>query len=161
MKMLVLDDDGNVVNLLTRMCEREGHEVRGFTSPERAIQCLAEEPFDLLITDLAMPQVDGLAVTRRAQKLQKALFTLIITGHAGSFPLEEVLGDGNVDVMFKPFHLAELRARIALAERRMAMLDKMQAQRREIQSVSAEMIQGLEDEIKELRTVPKPDAVAR
>lgn len=152
MKMLVLDDDGNVVNLLTRMCEREGHEVRGFTSPERALQCLAEEPFDLLITDLAMPNVDGIAVTRRAQKQQRDLFTLIITGHAGSFPLEEVLGDGTVDVMFKPFHLAELRARIALAERRRAMINRLQAQRHEIQSASAEMIQGLESELMELRT---------
>jgi hypothetical protein len=43
----------------------------------------------------------------------------------------------------------------------MAMLDRMHAQRREIQNVSAEMIQGLEDEIKELRTVPKADAVVR
>lgn len=154
MKMLVLDDDGNVVNLLTRMCEREGHEVRGFTSPERALKCLSEEPFDLLITDLAMPDVDGLAVTRQARSLQPALFTLIITGHAGSFPLEEVLGDGNIDVMFKPFHLAELRARIALAERRKSSLDRLQTQRREIQSVSAEMIQGLEDELKVLRSRP-------
>jgi DNA-binding response OmpR family regulator len=154
--MLVLDDDGNVVNLLTRMCEREGHDVRGFTSPERALHCLAEEPFDLLITDLAMPDVDGLAVTRQAQQLQRSLFTLIITGHAGSFPLEDVLGAGNVDVMFKPFHLAELRARIALAGRRKASLDKLQAQRREIQSVSAEMIQGLENELKELRTRHDP-----
>lgn len=155
MKMLVLDDDGNVVNLLTRMCEREGHEVRGFTSPGRALQALAEETFDLLITDLAMPDVDGLAVTRRAQRLQKAIFTLIITGHAGAFPVEEVLNDGTVDVMFKPFHLAELRARIALAERRRAMINRLQAQRYEIQSASAEMIQGLESELMELRTASR------
>jgi DNA-binding response OmpR family regulator len=152
MKMLVLDDDGNVVNLLTRMCEREGHEVRGFTSPEQALKSLREEAYDLLITDLAMPAIDGIAVTRRAQKLQKALFTLIITGHAGSFPLEEVLSDGTVDVMFKPFHLTELRARIALAERRRAMIGRLQAQRYEIQSAGAEMIQGLESELAELRT---------
>jgi DNA-binding response OmpR family regulator len=152
MRVLVLDDDGNVVNLLTRMCEREGHDVRGFTSPERALHCLSEEPFELLITDLAMPDVDGLAVTRRAQRLQPSLFTLIITGHAGSFPLDEAIDEGHVDVMFKPFHLAELRARIALAERRKASLDKLQTERREIQSVSAEMIQGLENELKELRT---------
>jgi DNA-binding response OmpR family regulator len=131
MKMVILDDDGNVVSLLTRMCEREGHTVKAFTSPQSALQCLSEETFDLLITDLAMPNIDGLAVTRRAQKLQPALFTLIITGHAGSFPLEEVLGDGTVDVMFKPFHLSELRARIALAERRRAMISRLEAERDE------------------------------
>ncbi len=45
-----------------------------------------------------------------------------MTGHAGDFPLEYILAEGSADVMFKPFHVNEFRARIALADRRIAAM---------------------------------------
>jgi DNA-binding response OmpR family regulator len=156
MKILILDDDEAIVRLLTRACAADGHEVSEFTVPAEAIKALGEGPFDLLVTDLAMPGVNGMAVTRAAQKLQPSLFTLIITGHAGAFPIEQVLNEGNVDVMFKPFHLNEFRARVALSGRRKRVLDGLQTKQHRLQAVSAEMIHGLEAELQELRKASTP-----
>lgn len=122
MRMLIVDDDHHIVALLGRVCTSDGHQATVSTSPEHALQLLSEAPFDLLITDLAMPALDGVALLRAAKLVQPALFTLIMTGHAGAYPLEHVLAEGSADVMFKPFHVNEFRARVALAERRITAM---------------------------------------
>ncbi len=116
MRVLIVDDDELVVKLLGQVCRTAGHETRLCTSPERALETLFEHPIDLLITDLAMPVMDGVTLARQARRLQPSIFTLIITGHARDFALDDVIKEGQIDVMFKPFHMNELRARVALAE---------------------------------------------
>ena len=105
--------------MLARVCTGEGHEVCPFTSSPEALIALATEPFDLLMTDMNMPDPDGVTVIREARRLQPDIFTLVITGHAGHYPLAEIVVTGTADVMFKPFHMAELRARLALTRQRM------------------------------------------
>ena len=151
MRTLILDDEEPIVKLLARVCQSEGHEVQPFTSSAQALLCLATEPIDLLITDLNMPEHDGLAVIREARRLQPEIFTLIITGHAAEYPLAEIMMPGTADVMFKPFHMNELRARLALAERRRALIASLEKQRRDLQTASTEMIHGLQNELEYLR----------
>jgi DNA-binding response OmpR family regulator len=151
MRTLILDDEEPIVKLLARVCESEGHEVLPFTSSAQALLCLATEPVDLLITDLNMPGPDGIVVIREARRLQPEIFTLIITGHAAEYPLAEVMMPGTADVMFKPFHMNELRARLALTERRRALFASLDKKRQELQRASNEMIHGLQNEIEHLR----------
>jgi DNA-binding response OmpR family regulator len=79
------------------------------------------------------------------------LFTLIITGHTGKYPVEELMADGTADIMFKPFHMNELRARLALAERRRTLIEQMNAERAALHAMSKEMILGLQQELQEKR----------
>ena len=81
-RTLILDDEMPVVNMLSRICEQEGHVVRPFTRPLDALQCLAHEPIDMLITDLNMGDLDGITVTQEAWRRRSDLYVLIITGHA-------------------------------------------------------------------------------
>ena len=113
---LILDDELPIVNMLSRVCEQEGHQVRPFMRASEALQCLADEPIDLLITDMCMPESDGMTVTEEAWRLRPDLYVLIITGHAGMFPVENLLAGGHADIMFKPFRLNEFRARLDLAQ---------------------------------------------
>jgi DNA-binding response OmpR family regulator len=122
MRTLIVDDQEPVVSLLARVCRQEGHEVTPFTDSALALLHLATEPVDLLITDLQMPGADGLTVIREARRLQPDIFTLMITGHAGQYPVADVLAAGTADIIFKPFHMNELRARLELAERRRDLL---------------------------------------
>ena len=97
------------------MCARaKGTRCVPFTSSAEALIALKTEHFDLLMTDMNMPNPDGLTVIREARRLQPDIFTLIITGHAAHYPLAEIVVTGTADVIFKPFHMAELRARLAL-----------------------------------------------
>ena len=147
MRILILDDQEPVVSMLSRVCTGEGHEVLCFTSSPEALIALATEPFDLLMTDMNMPDPDGVTVIREARRLQPEIFTLVITGHAGHYPLAEIVVTGTADVMFKPFHLNELKARLELTRQRMKLIARIRAERESLHATSRRMISGLEGEI--------------
>lgn len=146
-RILILDDQEPVVSMLARVCTAEGHDVTAFTSSPEALIALATEPYDLLMTDMNMPDPDGMTVIREARRLQPDIFTLVITGHAGHYPLAQIVVAGTADVIFKPFHLNELKARLALTRQRMKLIDEMRAQHQALHSSSRRMISGLEGEI--------------
>ena len=151
MRTLILDDEEPIVHMLALVCEKQGHTVLPFTDSTDALIKLASTPIDLLITDMQMPGPDGVAVIREGRRLQPNLFTLIITGHTGSYPIEELMADGTADIMFKPFHMNELRARLALAERRRTLIARLNAEKAALHAVSKEMILGLQQELQARR----------
>ena len=136
MRTLILDDEEPIVHMLALVCEKQGHTVMPFTDSTDALIQLASNPVDLLITDMHMPGPDGVAVIKEARRLQPDLFTLIITGHTGSYPIEELMADGTADIMFKPFHMNELKARLALTRQRMKLVDEMRAQHQALHASS-------------------------
>jgi DNA-binding NtrC family response regulator len=146
-RTLILDDEVPIVNMLTRVCEQEGHLVRPFMRASEALQCLAEEPTDLLITDMCMPESDGMTVTEEAWRLRPDLYVMIITGHAGMFRVENLLAGGHADIMFKPFRLNEFRARLDLAKRRRETIARINAETRALHQVSNNRITELEREL--------------
>jgi DNA-binding NtrC family response regulator len=147
MVTLILDDELPIVNMLSRVCEQEGHLVRPFMRASEALQCLAEEPIDLLITDMCMPESDGMIVTEEAWRLRPDLYVLIITGHAGMFPVEHLLAGGHADIMFKPFRLSEFRARLDLAKRRRDLISRLSAETRALHKISHDTIEELQREL--------------
>jgi DNA-binding response OmpR family regulator len=159
-RILILDDQEPVVSMLARVCTDEGHEVTPFISSPDALIALATEPFDLLMTDMNMPDPDGMTVIREARRLQPGIFTLVITGHAGHYPLAEIVVTGTADVIFKPFHMNELKARLALTRQRMKLIDSMREQQQSLHASSRSMISGLEGEIiglnGKVRKPPRP-----
>ena len=110
---------------------------------------LASEPVDLLITDMHMPEHDGMTIVREARRLQPNVFTLIITGHTSRYPIEDLMADGTADIMFKPFHMNELRTRLALAQRRRTLIARLNPERAALHAMSNEMIIGLQEELEE------------
>ena len=160
MRILILDDQEPVVSMLARVCTAEGHEVSSFTSSPEALIALATEPFDLLMTDMNMPSPDGMTVIREARRLQPEIFTLVITGHAGHYPLAEIVVTGTADVIFKPFHMNELKARLSLTRQRMKLIAQIRAEHQALHTSSRRMISGLEGEIiglsGKVRRPPRP-----
>jgi len=146
--------------MLARVCTAEGHEVSSFTSSPEALIALATEPFDLLMTDMNMPSPDGMTVIREARRLQPEIFTLVITGHAGHYPLAEIVVTGTADVIFKPFHMNELKARLSLTRQRMKLIAQIRAEHQALHTSSRRMISGLEGEIiglsGKVRRPPRP-----
>ncbi len=146
-RTVILDDEVPIVNMLSRVCEQEGHLVRPFMRASEALQCLSEESVDILITDMCMPESDGMTVTEEAWRLRPDLYVLIITGHAGMFPVENLLAGGHADIMFKPFRLNEFRARLDLAKRRREMIARLSAETRALHQVSHDRITELQREL--------------
>jgi DNA-binding response OmpR family regulator len=147
MRTLILDDEEPIVHMLSMVCEKEGHTVFPFTKSVDALIHIASQPLDLLITDMHMPEHDGMTIVREARRLQPDIFTLIITGHTSRYPIEDLMADGTADIMFKPFHMNELRTRLALAERRRNLIAKLHEEKKALHAASHEMIDGLEKEL--------------
>ena len=131
MKVLIVDDDVDMAELLRTVCESDGHEATACSSSRDATEHLKRDQVDLLITDIAMAPPDGLELVRTARAMQPGLMAIAVTGYWGRYTLPEVLATGALDLMFKPFRVEEMRARLAMASerRRMALEEKGRAKR--------------------------------
>jgi DNA-binding NtrC family response regulator len=89
-KFLVVDDDAVTVRAMTRLLRIDGHEVSPFTEGAHAIDAMARDPFDAVLTDLDMPEVDGHAIVRAARRHAPEACVIVSTGRrAGALPLLE------------------------------------------------------------------------
>jgi CheY-like chemotaxis protein len=81
-RILVAEDDGAVRQLVVRIIESRGHEVTAVVDGAFALEALARENFDLLITDIVMPRLDGIALSLKLAKTHPTLPILMMTGYA-------------------------------------------------------------------------------
>lgn len=81
-RILVAEDDGAVRQLVTRVIESRGHEVTAVIDGAYALEALSRETFDLLVTDIVMPRLDGIALSLKLAKTHPTLPILMMTGYA-------------------------------------------------------------------------------
>ena len=117
-KIIVLDDETELRNMLQRFLSGHGFEVRVVADSKQLDRYLQREPYDLLILDLMMDQEDGLSVCRRLRAEGQTLPILILT--AKGDPVDKVIGleTGADDYLAKPFLPRELVARVRALLRR-------------------------------------------
>ncbi len=101
-KILVLDDEEKMVSLLVKSLERSGYEASGFTDSSQAIHQLKAGDFDVLLTDLRMPGLDGLEVLDRVKRIDPGLDVILMTAYASVDTVKEALKRGAVDYLTKP-----------------------------------------------------------
>jgi signal transduction histidine kinase len=107
-RLLVVDDEAALMTALCNTLETEGYAVTGFTSAKEALAKLHERQFDLLLTDLMMPEIDGIALLRAAQDIDRDLAGIVMTGHGTIDTAVKALRDGALDYILKPFRLDNL-----------------------------------------------------
>ena len=108
-KVLVLDDEPIVCERLKSSLEKYGLSVETFTDSQKALERLAEECFDVLVTDLKMKQPDGLEVVRFVKENCPRTKVVVITGFATEHTASEVLEAGASEFIAKPFKISTLR----------------------------------------------------
>ena len=148
-RILIVDDEAAVAELFASFCASEEREVTQCTSSLEALALVTSTAFDVLITDIVMPQLDGLSLVREARKHDKHLEAIVITGHASDYSMEEVLQCGASDLIVKPVRMREFRARVELAIERRRAFSNLVARQRELQVTSREMIDGLQRELED------------
>ena len=119
LRILVVDDDALVREVMSDELRRHGHEVAEHESGAPALAQLDRDPaWDLLVSDLSMPGMDGLALIRAARARRPGLHALLLTGYAGDGALYEALGAEDpalrgVVLVGKPVTGRMLAARVA------------------------------------------------
>ena len=131
-RVLVVDDEQSMRELLGIMLRQSGYEVRSAAGGEEAIQALRADRFDLLITDLRMRKVDGLAVLRAAKEHSPRTVVLVVTAFASTETAVEAMKLGAYDYITKPFKMDELKLTIANALERKRLQDENLELRRQL-----------------------------
>ncbi len=101
-RILVVDDNPHIVRLCTRVLAGEGYQVQGVSQGREALALLASGRFDLLLLDIKMPDIDGLAVLRQARQLDPEVTAVIITGYGTLENSIEALRAGARGLVPKP-----------------------------------------------------------
>jgi len=104
-KILVIDDEVELKAILVESLASHGYETSGFSSGEEALVALRGEAFDLLLTDLMMPEMDGIAVVYEALKIDPHLVAIVMTGQGTIQTAVEAMKVGAFDYVLKPFKL--------------------------------------------------------
>ena len=111
-RILIAEDDDSMRLFLARELERAGHQVSSVGDGIEAIPLLENSEFDLLVADIVMPEMDGLELARRAEKLCPGLKIIFITGFAAVAMNARNNPMPGTTVLSKPFHLRQLVAEV-------------------------------------------------
>jgi DNA-binding NtrC family response regulator len=119
-QILLIDDEAIALTNLTHVLKREGYDVTACKDGEAGLEALERSDFDLVLTDLKMPGIDGMAVLRQVHASHPDVPVIMITGHATLDSAVEAMKAGAHHYLAKPFRLAEARevVRSALEMRR-------------------------------------------
>lgn len=107
-KILLAEDDNDLRRFLIKALENAGYEVIDFDNGVSAYERLRTEPFSLLLTDIVMPEMDGIELARRATEIDPDLKVMFITGFAAVALNSDTSAPQEAKVLSKPFHLKKL-----------------------------------------------------
>ena len=107
-KILLAEDDNDMRRFLVKALENAGYEVTDYDNGMSAYRRLREEPFELLLTDIVMPEMDGIELARRAAELDPDIKIMFITGFAAVALNPDSEAPKDASVLSKPFHLKDL-----------------------------------------------------
>ncbi len=107
-KILLAEDDTDMRRFLVKALQNAGFEVTSYDNGLSAYQRLREEPFELLLTDIVMPEMDGIELARRAAELDPDIKIMFITGFAAVALNADSTAPKHAKVLSKPVHLREL-----------------------------------------------------
>ena len=124
-RILVVDDEPNMLRLLkTILMDKTGYEVDTTNNPLEVEKLLKEQPYDLVVTDLKMPLVDGIDLIDIIKKIEAQIPIIIITAYGTMETAEEAIQKGAYDFITKPFR----KENILITIRRALEWRKMQSE---------------------------------
>jgi two-component system cell cycle response regulator CpdR len=107
-KILLAEDDHDMRRFLAKALENAGFQVSSFDNGLSAYNKLREEPYELLLTDIVMPEMDGIELARRATELDPDIKVMFITGFAAVALNPDNNAPKQAKILSKPFHLKDL-----------------------------------------------------
>ncbi len=131
-KILVVDDEPMVLKLLTMQVERLGYAAIPAARGPEALALLKKSPFHLLITDIMMPDMDGLALMQQAVAIQSDLECIVVSGQADLAIAVEAMKMGAINYIQKPISLMELEVSLTKGMERLFLLKTLKKSQQEL-----------------------------
>lgn len=114
-RILVVDDEIELREALVEALQKKSYEARGFTNGHEALEALRMENFDVLLTDLMMPEMDGITLISAALEIAPHLVPIIMSGQSTNQTTVEAAKVGAFDCLLKPFRVKTLMPVLARA----------------------------------------------
>lgn len=124
-RVLVIDDEADACEMLISALERRGIDAKGATSATEALEVFAHEPFDVVLTDVGMPGVDGLELCTRVAELAPSVPVVVVTGRGDLDTAIGAIRAGAYDFMVKPIDLKLLSLVVERALKHKALHDEI------------------------------------
>jgi two-component system response regulator HydG len=121
LRVLIIDDEEAHAEAVAESLERQDYQCVVATTGSAGARKIEEEDWDVILTDLKMPDMDGLAILRKAKQEQPDAEVVVITGHGDVKSEVEAMQRGAVSYLEKPVNLAELRAVVDKASERLQL----------------------------------------
>ncbi|MBW2622168.1 MAG: sigma-54-dependent Fis family transcriptional regulator [Deltaproteobacteria bacterium] len=107
-RILIVDDEEHIRKILTIMLDKKGYQTRAASSAQEALDLMGRTSFDAVITDLRMPEMDGLTLLNRLKNLDPDVVVIIITAFSSVETAIEAMKQGAYDYISKPFREEEI-----------------------------------------------------
>ncbi len=107
-RILLAEDDESLRRFLVKALERAGYQVCAFGNGIEAYECLQRQSFTMLLTDIVMPEMDGIELARRAAELAPEMRIMFITGFAAVALDADAGAPRDARILSKPIHLKDL-----------------------------------------------------
>jgi len=120
--ILIVDDEEIMRNMLKDVLTEAGYQVWSAAGGQEAISLLKETDFTIVITDMRMPGMDGVEVTKKFKASKPEICIIVITGYASIQSAMEVLKEGAYDYISKPFNIDEIKVVVRRAVERQLLL---------------------------------------
>ena len=112
LRILVIEDEAQILHLLVRTLQNAGHTVRSAAGGQQGLSIFGREKFDIVVTDLSIPEVSGFEVARTAKRLDPGVPVILVTGWGDQLDPQH-LDESGVDlVVAKPFRTQDILSAI-------------------------------------------------
>lgn len=132
LKLLIIDDDRDHAEVVAEGLERVGYVCAIADSGSEGAKRIERDEFDLILTDLRMPDMDGLAILRKAKQEQPEVEVVVITGHGDIKTAVEAMREGAANYLEKPVSLSDLRTMVDKAADRLRLVRANKELRRQL-----------------------------
>ncbi len=122
--ILLVDDEQPIREALLLLLKNADYRISGCGSGQEAVQHLENEQFDIVVTDLFLPDITGIDILKKAKELSPAIEVILITGHASAETAVRAMKEGAFDYITKPLNIEELRVIITKAIEKQQILSE-------------------------------------
>ncbi len=132
-KILIIDDDVKMLELLEKVLLRKGYLVEVTSKPREALEKFESDGFDIVVTDINMPEINGLEILRQIKSISPNIIVIMITAFATVSSAVESMKLGAYDYIIKPFNMEEFVLIIQRAAEQVELKKEVEFLRKEIQ----------------------------
>ncbi len=124
-QILVVDDEENIRDVLANYLESMNYNVVTAQDGQDALNKYNKGEFELIISDLLMPNIDGLELLKRIREMDKEVIFLMITGYPSIETAVDAIKKGAYDYITKPFHMEDVKLRIERAFEKRSLKERL------------------------------------